>query len=777
MLGWFRGRRGIGAADRLIAKGKQLERRGRLDDACAHYRSAVEAAPGHAAAHVNLGAALEALGKAGDAARAYEAALSVDSSDAYANFNLGRLLYTQGGMQPARKLLNRALQHKPEFPEAQVVLSSVHEALGDFEAAFGSLQTALRLRPGYAGALRNLGLLLSRLGRWGEAEAALRQAIAAAAGDADAQYWRGTALVHLDRPDEAAACFLEALRVRPDFAEPLCYLGNILGDQGRRAEAIAHLARAIELKPGLADAHVGLGNMRVAGRQLEDAALCYRRALELDPGLLQAHVNLGNVLTDLGQPGEALQSFDAALALDPECGEARWSRAMSLIPALGETPDDLACSRAAFGEALADLEQWFDASRAERGFRIVGVQQPFWLAYQEENNTELLRTYGRLSARLMEPWQRKHHLAPATRRAAGRVRVGVVSQYFRQHSVWNAIIKGWFQQLDRERFELSAFCLSAEQDAETAYARSRAARFEHGARPLEQWAGSILAARPDVLIYPEIGMDPMSVKLASLRLAPMQAASWGHPETTGLPTIDCYLSAQGMEPDDAQANYTEELVALPHLGCYVQRSAEQPPAALDDLGIDLPSPLLLCPGTPFKYAPEHDRVFPRIARQLERCRFVFFTHWTQALSEKLRLRLVRAFDQEGLDFGRYVSFLPWLTRPAFFGLMQRADVFLDTIGFSGFNTALQAIQCGLPVVTLQGRFLRGRLASGLLRRIGLQELVTGGEDQYVALAVKLARDRAYRADVRRRIEASRQLLYEDVAPIRALEDFLARAVG
>ena len=772
MLAWFRSTRGIGAAERLIAKGIQLERRGNLEGACRQYRSAIKAAPGHAAAHVNLGAALEALGREGDALRAYEAALSIDASDVPANFNLGRLLYTQGKPQPARDLLLKALQRKAEFPEAQVVLASVYEALGDFEAALGSLRAALHMRPGYVGALRNLGLLLGRLGRWTEAEAALRQATE----DADGQYWRGNALVHLDRPEEAAACFREALRIRPDFAEALCALGNIVGDKGRSAEAIALLTRATELQPALADAHVGLGNMRVAGRQLEEAARCYRRALELDPRLLQAHINLGNVLIDVGQPDEALRSYDAALTLDPECGAARWSRAMGLIPALRETPEDLSRSRAAFAAELTRLEQWFDASRAERGFHVVGVQQPFWLAYQEENNVDLLRSYGQLSAKLMEPWQRQRRLAPAVRRAPGRVRVGVVSQYFRRHSVWNALIKGWFQQLDRERFELSAFCLSAEQDDETQYARSRAAQFEQGARPLQQWAECILAAQPDVLVYPEIGMDPMSVKLASLRLAPLQAASWGHPETTGLPTIDYYLSAQDMEPDGAQANYTEQLVSLPHLGCFVQPEAEQPLGGLDSLGVDLSSPLLVCPGTPFKYAPEHDRVLARIARELESCRFVFFTHWTQALSEKLRLRLARAFAQEGLDAGRHISFLPWLTRQAFLGLMQRADVFLDTIGFSGFNTALQAVQCGLPIVTREGRFLRGRLASGILKRIGVPELVAADEAQYAALAVRLVRDPAYRDGIRRRIADGRSRLYGDTAPIRALEDFLAQGV-
>ena len=34
-------------------------------------------------------------------------------------------------------------------------------------------------------------------------------------------------------------------------------------------------------------------------------------------------------------------------------------------------------------------------------------------------------------------------------------------------------------------------------------------------------------------------------------VAPVQAVSWGHPETSGLPTMDFYLSAQDLEPQDA----------------------------------------------------------------------------------------------------------------------------------------------------------------------------------------------------------------------------------
>jgi protein O-GlcNAc transferase len=289
---------------------------------------------------------------------------------------------------------------------------------------------------------------------------------------------------------------------------------------------------------------------------------------------------------------------------------------------------------------------------------------------------------------------------------------------------------------------------------------------------------AIMDQQPDVLIYPEIGMDPMAARLASLRLAPVQAAAWGHPETTGLPTIDYYLSAEDFEPANAQENYTERLVALPHLGCFYRPS---PVAVVDadlrSLGIDTDSPLLICPGMPFKYAPQYDSVITEIARRLGRCRFIFFRSRLNSTSDKVRRRLEAAFARSRLDFDELVTFIPWQDRRGFYGLLKRADVFLDTIGFSGFNTAAQAVECGLPIVTREGRFMRGRLASGILRRMGLSELIARSEEDYVALAIRLVRDQEYRDQVRERIGASSHVLFADLAPIRAMEDFLVKAVN
>ena len=91
--------------------------------------------------------------------------------------------------------------------------------------------------------------------------------------------------------------------------------------------------------------------------------------------------------------------------------------------------------------------------------------------------------------------------------------------------------------------------------------------------------------------------------------------------------------------------------------------------------------------------------------------------------------------------------------------------------------ALQAVECRLPIVTREGRFMRGRLASGILKRMGLPELVTRVEKDYVALAVKLAQVAEYRRDVRNRIAKSSHVLYGDLVPIRALEGFLIEQAG
>ena len=373
----------------------------------------------------------------------------------------------------------------------------------------------------------------------------------------------------------------------------------------------------------------------------------------------------------------------------------------------------------------------------------------------------------------MKTWQLQRGYQPRPPAPTGRVRIGIVSPNIRNHSVWHAIVKGWLQYLDQAKIEIHLFSTSKIEDRETDWAKQQVANYTDISQDLDLAVTAVLAHNLDVLIYPAIGMDLLCVRLASLRLCPIQMASWGHPETSGLPTIDYYLSAEDLEPLGADKNYSEQLIALPNLGCSYQplpQNSAEPDFAALDLRED--SPLLLSPGVPFKYAPQYDWIYAEIARRLGDCQIVFFTGPVPELSKKFQTRLRNVFDTEGVDFHRNCRFIRWLDQPEFYGLMKRADVFLDTIGFSGFNTAIQSMECGLPVVTREGRFMRGRLASGILRRLELTELIAADERDYVDLAVKLVQNRDYRNNIRDKIRERRPRLFNDPVPVRALQQLL-----
>ncbi|OGA17527.1 MAG: hypothetical protein A3I63_05665 [Betaproteobacteria bacterium RIFCSPLOWO2_02_FULL_66_14] len=711
-----------------------------LETAATGYREVLANDPGNIDALHFLGFVSFQRGRFDEAEALISRALALNERNVPARTNLGKVLSARGERQRAIACYRGALELAPEYLDAKIQLGNALVACREFEEAAAWFRSALSQAPEEASLLRSLGATLNELGEPLTAAETLRAAIDLDPEVAEAHLELGTSLLNLNRLHEAISAYGEALRICPDSAVAHYNRGVAYRELHRAAEAIDAFRAAIRLNPNLAEAWYGLGHAYLDGDRMD----------------------------------EARSSFERALALLPSFAQARWSLAMSAIPSVLTEGDDVSKFRGEFARELDALHSWFQGERAILGRDAVGVQQPFALAYHDENNRDLLARYGALCVRLMEHSSQRRERP--VRNVSGSLRVGVVSQHFRSHSVWTAILRGWIGQIDHRRFAMHAFHLGGSEDAETAYAKTHTASFERGPRQLEQWIASIAKLRPDVLIYPEIGMEPMALKLASLRLAPVQVAAWGHPETTGLPTIDFFLSARDLESPGAEAHYTERLVALPHLGVYLEPVRVEPESPdLSRLGIDDGVPLFVCAGTPFKYAPASDPVFAGIAQQLGNCRFLFFEHWTPGLSERLRRRLLSVFERAGLDFERHVSFLPWQTRSAFYGVMQRADAYLDTIGFSGFNTALQALDCELPIVAFQGRFMRGRLASGILHRAGLSDLVTDSAESYVSLAVRLIEDGRYRAAVRGRMRAARNPLYRDLAPIRALEDFLDQA--
>jgi predicted O-linked N-acetylglucosamine transferase (SPINDLY family) len=712
----------------------------RLPEAEALYRRAI--AQGDAcppAALINLGAILAAADRLDEAIVLYRAAAARDGGNFGAHFNLGNALHRRGDHAGALEAYGAAAKAKPDSAEARLRAGLMAFALARHEVALDHFLGAAAIAPEHA----------------------------------DIWFNAAIALEALRRPEEAEAHYRKSMAVDPGFVEAGNNLAALLIARRRSGDAAAILRDIAARKPDYLRAHLNLAKLAI-GDSPADAEISARRALAIDPANTEAMFVLANALTLLGRYDEAM----VLLAQVRGTGsiELRYSSLIMGLPAIYDSQEQIEIVRAAYRGELGILARDLEGSETARRMlaeTAIGNMHPFYLAYQQKNDREPQAALGALIASVMATrypeFTTPLPLRPMPR--SRRIRVGVASGYFRLHTILK-LFGGWFRNFDRARFELFAYATNRDRDERTPGILQD---FDHAvdgaALDFESLCRRIRDDELNVLIYPEIGMIPLSVRLAALRLAPVQCVAWGHPETTGLPTIDYFLTSALMEPPDAATHYTEKLIPLPGIGvCY--QPLDLPKSGFDPArhGAEPGDILYLCAQSLYKYLPRDDAIYPRIAQQVPRAKFLFIG---AVGIDPFRRRLERAFAAAGLDAARHVIVLPPLSQAEYLGLNAACDIYLDSIGWSGGNTSFEAILAGLPIVTRPGELMRGRHSTALLFAMGISETVAASEESYVAIAARLGNDPVWRAECAAQIRERRAAILDDRSSVIALEDFIA----
>jgi protein O-GlcNAc transferase len=679
-------------------------------------------------------------GRLNEAERLYRQMLQADPRHADALHFLGVLAHQAGRHDVAVDLIEKAIGENSRVPAFHNNLGNALKALGKPEEAVASYARALSQQPDNVAAHYNLGVALHSLGKLDEAVASYGRALVRKPDHAEAHGNLANALQAQGKLDEAVASYGQALRFKPDYADAHSNLGNVQKAQGKLDLALASYTRALMHKPDHAEAHCNLGNLLLEQGKLDEAAAAYERALELKPDYAAAHLSLGHVRKEQGRLDEAAACYRRALARKPDYADALLGLAIANIPVFAESVAESVDAAGKFGQSLDDLTAWNRANPGNLG-ASVGSSQPFYLAYRPVDVRAALSRYGDLAcAAAKAHWSQESDGLRAVEPPRDRIRLGIVSGQVRQHPVWEVVLRGLVAHVDRRRFEIFLYHTGSIADEETLWAKSRVDRFVQGPKPTKGWLDVVRQDRPDVLFYPEVGMDPATCALAALRLAPLQIAGWGHPVTTGLPSMDLFLSGELLEGVGAERHYREKLVRLPGTGVCTELTPVQsqhwggPDRRPDTIRF------ALC-HQPIKFDPADDVLLTRIAKAVGPCEFWLASptklHWA---TNKLRERLAAAFRAQGLDPDAHLRELPWLSRNQFAGFLDDMDVYLDCPAFSGYTTAWQAIHRGVPIVTLEGEYLRQRLAAGLLRQIGITEGIASSQDRYVEIAVRAARE-------------------------------------
>jgi predicted O-linked N-acetylglucosamine transferase (SPINDLY family) len=691
-------------------------------------------------------------------------------------FDHAARLLRGGRLDEAQRACRAVLKKDARHHRAHHLLAIVEFQRGELEKAVTLFDRCLRYEPDYPPALNDRGVALCSLGRREDALASYDRALALDPTNAEALNNRGTVLNLLGRDEEALMTLDQAIGLRPGYVDALSNRGLTLHKLRRYEEALASFDRALAISSASFQALLNRGHALTALDRHEEALASYDQALALQPHDPDALLHRAGALTQLNRVDDATAAYQRLLAAYPDHAEARLALCMAQLPPLYMSEAEIVERRANYESHLAALVDYVERRGTDGDLAAAfGRIQPFFLAYQGRNDRAPQSSYGSLFCHVIAA-QFPPATLPGPPAADEPVKVGIVSAFFREHSNWKIPIKGWLGRLDRKRFRLFGYHTGSRCDGETQAAAALCERFVQGPLPLADWRAAILADAPHVLIHPEVGMDRVSAQLAAQRLAPVQCNSWGHPETSGFPTLDYVLTSDLMEPPDAQDHYTERVIRLPNLSIYYEPAAAIAPGIdRDALGLRPHATAFWCGQALFKYLPQYDEVFARIAREVPDSQFVFVeAYGARRITELFRQRLAAVFAACGADAGRRCVFLPRMTMSRFAAAIGACDVILDSIGWSGCNSTLESLPHGLPVVTMPGPFMRGRHTAAILTMMGVTDTIAATLDDYVAIAVRLAKDAQWRADLKARISQNTQSVYRDTACISALEDFLDR---
>lgn len=584
-------------------------------------------------------------------------------------------------------------------------------------------------------------------------------------------------------PATAARLYAEVLARDPDHA-PAHFLVAMIERSARRIDsALAHARAAVRIAPQTASYRQGLAEVLLADGRVEEAERAFQAAALCEPTLDAAWAWLAGRREQLGDlvgaerltrrrrclsDGRAAATAHAEILARLGDVETAWTlgdraartdgpydavadlKAGLMLPPIPTNRDQILESRQRLSDALDRVAG--SGLRLEDPVSQIG-RVPFYLAFHGIDDRALAERFNDVLRAATPAFRTPREDTP---RLPGRMRVGVFSTFLNNHTVLRyteGLIRAMAGRPDLETVAISTTGIPV---AARRHLESLGAAVAPVSRHYPQAAAEIQAMHLDVLVFADIGMEPLSAALAHSDLAPRRIVLSGHPVTTGIRGLDGYVTSPMLEPADYAAHYTEPLIEAPFWPLDYGR-ADPAPSARPVPESDPSKPALICVQSLFKIHPDMDAAFREILARVPgaRLHFVGMRAGMQPVTERFRSRLISA----GIDVDDRVRFLSRMSLAEYLARLRSADVVLDSWYFSGGDSSLSTLAAGVPIVTLEGAFYRGRQTAALMREIGVPDTIAATGEAYIDLAVSLATDPALAADLRRRVEGGAGRLF------------------
>ena len=105
--------------------------------------------------------------------------------------------------------------------------------------------------------------------------------------------------------------------------------------------------------------------------------------------------------------------------------------------------------------------------------------------------------------------------------------------------------------------------------------------------------------------------------------------------------------------------------------------------------------------------------------------------------------------------------------------LSKQKIIVDTIGWSGGNTTMEALYLNKPVITIKGKNLRSNHSTAILKKLELDELVAYNYSEFLSIINRLNSDKNFYNSIISKIIKNKHLIFnKNISLEEKIKDFL-----
>jgi len=603
---------------------------------------------------------------------------------------------------------------KTPSKEQQLILFKNYQS-GNFNEAIKLALLLTKKFPNHSFAWKALALSYEKTGKITKSLAANQKAKEINPQDADVHNNLGNVLKKLEKFDEAKDSYKQAILLRQNFSEAYYNLGDLLNMLGRFEEAEKNYNQAIKFKPNFAEAFNNLANLLKELRRFEEAEKNYNQAIKFKPNFAEAFNNLANLLKELRRLDESIINYKESLKIKPELINAE-AEILFLEASTGDHSNykDLDKKSSRLGISTKSVEPFPGLSWVDNPLQ----QLKRSMNYSEE---KFKRTPINISIKPKVPPK--------------RIKIAYISGDFYNFPTMH-LLAGVLETHNRNLFEVYAFSYTLRQNDEMRKRIKLGVDHFIDVNDLSsiEIAKLIKSKNIDISIDLNGYTKESRSEIFQYRVSPIQINYLGYPGTMGASFMDYIIADPVTIPDENRNFYSEKIIYMPHTYQANDNKRKIAKTNLKRVHFNLPDKgfVFCCFNQIYKISPKEFAIWMDLLKNVDNS-----VLWLIKSNKWVEHNFGKEAKRLGIDPSRII-FAEKLSQSEHLERQKHADLFIDTFNYNAHTTASDALWCGLPIVTKQGKQFSARVASSLLTACGLPELITKNEIEYKELIYELA---------------------------------------